>query len=601
MSDTSKKGKRRADSAARSSPKCFWFSGTSGTKIRHALAALQAAFAERGRSVQVVSVEDDLFVAYAEFSRPRNTTERALHLERLRRPGGFKEILDEAPAVVQELWKRAATAASAKAGTYLENGDDVFFTFHGVYYADKFGDFYSPVDSSVIRKFPAPTKFITFIDDIGDIAVRLRAEGHVFSNREKAQLQSVTEAIRDLLTILEWRSTEFTVAKLLGSLVDRPPFLLAVKHPISTAVRLLLDRGTPTYISHSITEERRMFVRTNEWPDFTKEVQRFTDHLAHGSDAHDVPTPLIPIVPTSIDELRIRSGKIHGKTVLLPALLDRWPEPSGKQLVPTNLTQKTANWLDPCGYFEEKLGDTIPQHTESDIQAVDGLLQALQTRIDNQVNARDHTLVAQCPHLVVYRPYIAWGISRGVAAEIAHRKRLQPRPGETIFLHKPPGDDDFRKLGIVVESCVLSFRWTKGARTLSPEEVGEVLRGLFRHEAPPDFSAAAIESHLKTALYSQGIEFGGPLALDKNAILAKASAADAQNRAAQLWREIEKALNEPDPWRSQVTWVRKSLQPEQFALEAEKIAGRRHQKSRKNKAPGAHYKVKSRRQNRASK
>lgn len=573
---------------------CFWVSGTPGTRVRHALAALKDAFQKRNRLVEIVSVEDELLISFARYKHPTDSIEREKLLTDLKKSGGFKKILDEAPPIVQELWREAAESACKKVQDYLHSGD-VFLTFHAVYYADKFGDLYSPIDAGVIQKFPQPAKFLTLIDDIGDVATRLREEGHVFSIREKIGLQSVVDAIRDLLTVLEWRATELTVSRLLGSLIGCPLFVLAVKHPVQTAVRILLNEGIPAYISHSISESRRTFAKKKDWPPYMEEVQRFTDTLGNPKEGKAGNNKAIPVVPTSIDELRIESRKINGEDILIPRLLERWKPPKENLLVPAPNNPGSENWLDPRGHFSKKLEAESFQRdrkTKSELRAVDGLLQALRTRIENQINARDHMLVAQCPYLVVYRPYVAWRISDGVAAEIAHQERLvrqSQRKGMTIFFHRTT-DKGLRNLGIIVEGSQSYFRWVQGAAEVPEREIRDILKEKLEQQPPPSFSPSDIESHVKKILKGQGIEFGSLRGIrEKGMILGKPSAAGHEEEERRVWEQISADVEEADEWRARANhWIERDLTPEAFTKKLNEIVMKQKKSTGLHKKHGIH-------------
>jgi hypothetical protein len=557
---------QRKSASSRKRGRCFWFTGLPGTGIREAIGTLSRELG--GSEVGVVSLEDSVLHCYAEqFGGDRKRVNG--YLERLKRSGGFKQILDEPPNIVQELWRRAAPLALQQVNAHLRKGRDTFFTFHAVYYADKFGDLYSPIDVSLVKEFPPPTKFLALIDDIGDVACRLRRDGQVFSNREKTGLRSVVDAVRVLLTILEWRSTDLTVSRLLGGMVGCPPFVFAVKHPVRSAMKILSEYGPAAYVSHSISEPRRFFKRERQWPPFMKQVQDFSDRLADSLDSTGGGP--IPIVPTAIDELRIDSREIDGKEVPVPSLLDRWGLPKGPLLVePPQDKPESRNWLDPRGYFEEKLqrGSRVSRSIERELQSIEGLITALVSRIQNQINARDHTLVAQCPVLVAYRPYVAWRVSGGVAAEVTHQTRQRAanksKRRTIVFVHEP-GDSDLRKLGIIVEAARL-FKWVRGAAEVGEREIEKVLKDGLNHRRPATFSATDIRARVEEILKDASIKPAGPRHLDEDAVLGVPTTADTEEAANRLWQETAEILAEKDQWKSRADhWIEKEWTPERFA------------------------------------
>lgn len=539
--------------------KCYWFSGISGTGVRSALEVISAEFRDRKLPVEIVSIEDEIL----RLARRTSANDLAKNPEASPRESGeFKRILDEAPSAVHNLWRQAAKRASKKATQYLRSGTNVLFTFHAVYYADKFGDFYSPINVDLLQKVPKPSKFFTFINDIGDVATRLREEGQVFANREKEDIQSVIAAVRDLLTILEWRATEITISRLLGTLMKCPAFVLAVKHPVKTATRILFDEGVPTYISHPISEIRRAFEKTQKWPSFMGEVQKFTNTLAASKF-------LIPIVPTAIDEWRFASWEIDGRKILLPKPLDRWDPPEDQLLVPHSYRE---NWLDPRGHFMDKITGSIDEKLVPEFLALDGLLQALSTRITKQINARDHILVEQCPHFTVYRPYMAWRITKGVQAEIEHRERLvNGRKGITAFFHKS-SDKDLRKLGIIVEASQLYFKWVKDSREVHKDIIEKQLKDELEGNRPASFEAKDIESKVKSILKQHRIELGGSRGSHEARILGTPTSAESEVAISQLWAIIAAEVGKPDPWKKRAdSWIEADLTPEQFAKKLDKV------------------------------
>jgi hypothetical protein len=551
---------------------CFWFTGPSGTGVRSALNKLKDAFADRERAAEIISIEDELLPVFAKYTRPSDTSKEKAFLADLHKTGGFKQILNESPKVVSEFWHTAAENAARKARKFIDNGTHVFLTFHAVYHADKFGDFYSPIDPVLLQQFPSPKKFLCLIDDIGDVASRLRGPGQVFSNRSLTGINSVIEAIRDLLTVLEWRATELTVSRLLASLMHAEIFVLAVKHPLLTAVRVLLGAGTPAYISHSISEPRRILERAGSWPSFMNEVQRFTNTLAK-LETEQV-SGLVPICPTSIDERRIATRRtVSGTELLVPMLTPRWDFAETDVLVSA---PSVSNPLDPCEYFNAaKISQNpVPADIESELQAVNGLLQALRTRIDNQINARDHTLVSQCPFFIVYRPYEAWRVTGGVVAEIRHRERLKAEgksEGKTIFLHSS-GDDNRRKLRIAAEEAGTLFRWIQGANELVADKIVDLLMVEFPKNPPASFQPKDLKQSISTILAAQGVKFGGPGATSGAEVLGKVTSAETDAEVERLWQRISEDATRKDPWKSSSDeWIVKDLSPEAFAVIAIKL------------------------------
>lgn len=129
-------------------------------------------------------------------------------------------------------------------------------------------------------------------------------------------------------------------------------------------------------------------------------------------------------MPTAIDELRIKQDR----GLLTTSLMDRWPPmpdiiyaPPSKAgpnytsffRLETPEDRKPTDW--EGGEWKSYSGPL------KEPKFVDGILQALLGRIEEQIALRDQLLVAYTDTLCAYRPsYRGSGVSSGVEAEIKH-------------------------------------------------------------------------------------------------------------------------------------------------------------------------------------
>jgi len=402
------------------------------------------------------------------------------------------EILGQLPQDQgRYVWQEAFGKAADEA---LKGGPDLAVLFTSLsYYRKETYEFYCPADLKRMRDWlderteensiASTGPILTLIDDIYDLYYRLSGLGHVFDIRQLVEdklganegseqaryRKAMSLVIQSLIRVLEWRESEIQAAASLGSVWAVPSLVLAVKHPVETAVRLLLGessacfglgRTLPVYLSHPISAPRKANAATGNWPRFVQEFDEFVSLVRQAAveDLH-----ITPIMPTAIDEYRfLRDGD-----KLLPRLAPRWPLPGevavrGKHellycadaaaghssyatyeqkclqtIFDPPLDNKGAHVGLPCGSDDVRgmlVGDTV----------VSGMLRTLESLITLQMANRDHLLVRQCPGLLLYRPLSDEEpiFSGGVRAEIRDQNQLRKfeNPTETfarpmVFIH----------------------------------------------------------------------------------------------------------------------------------------------------------------------
>lgn len=483
------------------------FCGASGTKPGAAVDRIVKALPEG--SAEYVDLESELEALVASFlSDPRSLAGRppfdealAEYLLSIRPRWTLQDITANLPPdVVIEMWR--TTAENAIAYLLKHPAQHKFLKTHLIYYRSETFEFYSPAPKylrDILEKESASVGHLTiFIDDVYDMYVRLTQEGEVFafSDQLRDEHLRVREAeeqwlengsmpeewksallfpeeryrialslvVSNLLRLLRWRDMEIQAGQQLAHELKTSSQVIATKHPTMVATAAVTEPdATLTYLSHPISRPRRDQKKNGVWPDFVGEYHDFLHAILRSKQ-----TPrMIPIMPTAIDEYRLRSEKlvfrdVHYqpflKEVFVPALAPRWPllcdpaellwEIPGGDL--TTYAERTANIFNPPTnpaepeerfiQNQDNFWQKLPSET---LLELSGILRTLVLTIRYQMAMRDHLLVQQCPGFLLYRPfYDEGGFSRGVSKELQNwegRVRTMAGPGAVVrpisFLH----------------------------------------------------------------------------------------------------------------------------------------------------------------------
>lgn len=329
-------------------------------------------------------------------------------------------------------------------------------------------EFYFPFrDVDVFDGF-RPSQVILLFDDIYDTFIRLSGFGGEesdifeakrgiaelgFQRKEKVDLTREWNRFKIVLEwtvqlcslILEWRKEETLFAENLALRWNARFLPLAIKQPAVVIARWLANpNALSVYLSHNITGFRNEHTDGQAWADAVLQINRIP---TEGNDN------LVVLMPTGIDELRIKQDN---DGLLTTRLKDRWPLMSDVLYerpiqaaadyvdffcLPTPSNDDLINWVTKEGRWEPYSGPIVEP------EFVNGVLQALLNRIQEQIALRDHLLVAHCDTLCVYRPYKEAAVSGGVQAEIQHwivKSAQSASQGVTLaFVHSL---DDIRNL-----------------------------------------------------------------------------------------------------------------------------------------------------------
>jgi hypothetical protein len=340
---------------------------------------------------------------------------------------------------VTSLWASAAKEAIGKLKDSQK--EHRLLIVNLTYYSAWRREFYFPFQD--LREFDGfrPSQVILLFDDIYDTFIRLAGfggdEADIFDakrgifilgsqrrgkldfRKEWNRFKIVLEWTVQLCSlIVEWRQQETLFAENLALRWNARFLPLAIKQPAAVLGKWLTHPDAlSVYLSHNITSFRNKHKDGEAWTDGVLQINRIP---TEGNDN------LVILMPTGIDEMRIR----RDGGLLTTGLMDRWPlmpdvlyEPPSKAgpnyadffRLPTPQSKEPDNWIRKKSRWKRYSGPI------EEPEFVEGILQALLNRIEEQIALRDHLLVAYCDALCAYRPsYKGAGVSGGVEAEIKH-------------------------------------------------------------------------------------------------------------------------------------------------------------------------------------
>lgn len=429
------------------------------------------------------------------------------------------DVMTRLPRIsVLELWREALDRAM----TELVSPSLSESRFHvllagNMYHSPRRSEYYSAFDveeltAHVDRHRARVARVVMFIDDIYDMHARLSGDNEIFSptrslhterNRllslDKVELEKLpvpdqalfaTEVqTAQLVQLLHWRQLEVTFAERVARSLGVPYLLWAVKQDVRALEPWLIGNGRGvTYVSHPISRPRREHARTGQWPAIVEECNALQLSFAkRGFSA---------VMPTAIDEFRIqRSPSVPegaARMRRLPSLTARWKlidEATTLYQPPVEDAPDFGALLAPKRLVFGAAGVDAIEPVPVDaliVEKLDGALRALEGQIEMQVSARDHTIVVNTDHTVVFRPFFEEiELSGGVRAEIEHWQDLavhDPRR-RIAFLHRVA--DARPILGAVDTRAVeeIAVREVMSARNLTRKRAEEAVAQA-RHVLP---------------------------------------------------------------------------------------------------------------------
>lgn len=325
---------------------------------------------------------------------------------------------------LRELWLKALRRAFAAAEDEIGRGRDVIITSHLCYFHHKYRDFVAVAQLDAFKRLAKRRveKVITLIDDVFDTYARLTGPGQTFNPPRDLETPYI-----DGLRTLSWRASELMLSSGLATMLGARHFVFATKHPVSALHKLLYSARPCLYISHPITEVRRL--RAHK-----KFVE--ADALVGGisETVEDLATDFVVLEPTTIDELRFVDF-VRNRAPISGKLTDRWPfHVEGRETCWSKPDTPRTRYHFPVGWDADDRGE------------VDGSRPAVREfieSIERQISARDHWLVEQSDFLVCLRPIFEGHASGGVRNELEHIKTLRAfrsKKPDRAFVVSPRGD-----------------------------------------------------------------------------------------------------------------------------------------------------------------
>ncbi len=334
-----------------------------------------------------------------------------------------KILMLPAPALYV-LWERAFNSVLQK----IRNGEnkDIFINLHACFYHHFTVEYLSLARTELIKKFQ-PDLFITLIDDIYDIHDRLRDRNQIFHPSYGGATEPVG-AILELMRILDWRAKEIMMTKHFANELGVSHYIFAVKHSYDTLYKLIFENKPKFYISHPISEVRRLQKSEEEK---ANQIIEAIHRLEIKSSSE-----FVSFLPTTIDELRIQQEERDKQTVYVPKLMPRWDLEKYQRPINLLFRPPPKRETDPLRGKESEY--SIELHL---------LLKALYNHIEVQVSSRDHRLVEQSNFLFVYRPCFNGNVSSGVLKEIQYYLMLTgSRSDKKCFIYMPTKDQNKLKI-----------------------------------------------------------------------------------------------------------------------------------------------------------
>ena len=393
----------------------------------------------------------------------------------------FDEVKSEVEAAVAANPKRA-----------------IFINLHSCYFHNETQEYISLIKLDKIKSLN-PDMIITFIDDIYEIYHRLCQLGGIFHVNDNP---NATEFILRHIRLLDWRSKETLLSRFYAENIDCKHFLFAVKHSSKTLYNLIFEKSKTVYLSHPITEVRRLQKdkkTSKQAEDIINEINDISKELTLQFTA---------FLPTTIDEYRInystseidRSNEKTKKKFKVQQndyffnLTERWDCQKYNNKNERNLIYRQSRFNDTNTFWKSERPIVIEQETSH-------LLAALSDIISDQVTVRDYILTEQSDFLVLYRPLFNGNPSKGVKKELEYFKKMKKDDNKDcyIFIYCPEEDtNDFyiRQFSNLLKNEMVS---NQIEFDISPEEFDNYI--IFDEELKYQLLAALAAKNSVKALY----------------------------------------------------------------------------------------------------
>ncbi len=350
-------------------------------------------------------------------------------------------FLQESPRIIIDQWKNAVK----KASKILSVRKNYIIALHAVYYNNRTLEYIIPVSESCLKELK-PQVFITLIDDIYDIHLRLRENGHIF-NKAHGGSDDPKGVSFELFRILDWRAREIMVTRHLAEELKAKHYVFAIKHNGET-LRSLIEENKPTcYVSHPITYVRKLQAKgqKEKAEEIVNEIHNFEEEVSKEFTA---------FLPTTIDELRIKKNKlVNNVDCLITDREKRWDE--DKYDNPSNMMFRKPDKKD--------IDDPLWNENNIKNESLGNVLEIIAKVINTQIDVRDHIMVEQSDVLMVYRPCYDGEVSRGVLEELNYFGVLENKRKKCL-MYLPIEDENNLKIKQFIanlEKQVKESPWNK--------------------------------------------------------------------------------------------------------------------------------------------
>ena len=507
-----KKAKKKTKAAARKGDVVI-ITAASGVKPTKVLSKFNAYLRhQKHKRVEVFDFEDLLI---------KNAVEHPICKAS---PRFQRELQDNLPIIavtslpyplLKSIWDCTAKEVCTGIEKTINSGQDIALVLHAVYFNADSTEFVPIVDATALQGIE-PKCVVHLIDDIYDIYEWLRAPGGIFDHTDfpEDKFEQMQRCIRDLMNILIWRQAEAGAsAHLAGLLGNVPLFTVATKHRCRLLQRIFEMDVNPVYLSHPISEARKQATAGDKelFEKWAGEVGNLADHLSSQLGVWE---------PTMIDELRFQvveviapadeDGTVNEITLHAPRLLLRWPFHRVDEFLWSQPPQPMGEPLDPALLFTsdeikeieaaetwEQIVDSLGEEKSTKLRFISGQLAHLKSLITAQINARDRTLVGQCPSIILYRPVFNGSKATGVVRELeAHRRLVElqhyaGQPQMAVFVLESSDDEKLVWRNTVRELLIApKGRWSNSAKEedgsqLSTQKAQEIADFVTKNKLDP--------------------------------------------------------------------------------------------------------------------
>lgn len=491
----------------------------SGTGLRKSLAKLQNS----SKDIEIRDIEDII-------CESRQTAEALTAVgfgggsSGSRKPKMYDLTWNLSRSQIIDLWNVAARDALHQLNQSSKKVK--ILSCHLTYYGGRRGEFYSPINASLLaNQHLKPSHILLFIDDVYDMYLRLTDRNGLFNPadrmpmlqgriREDEGLDIKTlppdelaclcfEWQTGILThLLAWRHLEIIIAETLAVQLKSNFLVWGIKQLTSATISWLKNNEPKSiYLSHPISRPRRIFRKTKNWHEVVNQFNTLQDRLLdHG---------LICVMPSAIDEYRIE--KKQGRRALpnrRPNLEARWPLPSTFDSILYTLPRETKNinhesllnlkrWDFDAGRFFDL--ENIP---ESLYEKSDIFLRSFERQIELQISSRDHLFVSWTKGILIFRPLFKEGVwSSGVKAETSHWELIarSEKDKRAAFLHL---DEDVK---VMLKYHAADDKRAEVMRHEKKDELTEIIRSKFDlSDSNAQFAINFIEEYQHSELLDQG-------------------------------------------------------------------------------------------------